>query len=98
MIEIGLGIIIFTDLIMYLVFFDVILSWLNLFWLNWRPIFVSSILDPLYKNISNIIPTTFWMFKFDALIVIICIYFIQGILLSNIPWLEEEILRLINSI
>lgn len=96
MTQIWLAIIFFTDIILYLVFFDIILSWLTLLWLRWRPEFLSSIINPIYNFINNILPTNFWMFRFDALIVIIIIYIIQGLLVMNIPWLQQEILRLTN--
>ena len=97
MIQLGLIIIFFTDIILYIIFFDIILSWLSLFWLNWRAEFLKSIVDPLYGFINKIVPTSFGMFRFDALIAIIFIYFIQGLLFMNISWLREEILRLMNS-
>ncbi len=98
MIEFGLIIIFFTDIIFYLIIFDVILSWLSLFWLRYRPQFLVSIVEPLYWFISKYIPTSFWMFRFDALIAILVIYFIQGLLVLNIAWLREEILRITNYI
>jgi len=97
MIQLGLIIVFFTDIILYIIFFDIILSWLSLLWLNWRPEFLRSIVEPLYAFINRIVPTSFGMFRFDALIAIIIIYFIQGLLTINIPWLREEILRLMNS-
>ncbi len=97
MITIWLALIIFTDFILYMIFFDIILSWLSLIWIRFRPKFISSILDPIYNFINNIIPTTIWPFRFDALIIIIFIYFFQGLLLSIIPWLNEEILKVVSS-
>lgn len=94
MIEIALVITFFTNIILYLIIFDIILSWLMLFWLKWRPAFLSSIVEPIYSFIGKYIPTSFWMFRFDALIAIIIIYFIQWLLVINVEWLKEEILRL----
>lgn len=98
MIQIWLALIFFTDIILYLIFFDIILSWLTLFWVSWRPNFLDSIINPIYAFINKYIPTKFWMFRFDALIAIIIIYFIQGLLVLFIPWLNEEVLRLTNYI
>ena len=97
MITLWLWIFIFLNAIFYLVIFDVILSWLTILWINYRPNFLSQIIDPIYKFINKIIPTTFWMFRFDALIVILLIYVIQTLLINIIPGLNTEILRLTNS-
>ena len=84
---IWLALIIFTDIIKYLIIFDIILSWLTLFWLKYRPAFLISIIEPIYTTISKYIPTKFWMFRFEALIAILMIYFIQELLIMTIPWL-----------
>jgi uncharacterized protein YggT (Ycf19 family) len=94
MIQFALSIIFFTDIISYLIILDIILSWLSLLWLRWRPEFLKSIVDPLYSFIGKIVPTSFWIFRFDALIAMVIIYFIQGLLLISIPWLGAEVLRL----
>jgi len=97
MITLWLWIFIFLNAIFYLVIFDVILSWLTLLWLNFRPQFLSQIIDPIYSFVNKTIPTTFGMFRFDALIVILIIYLLQFLLLLLIPWLNQEILWLTNS-
>ena len=96
--QIWLVLVFFTDIILYLVFFDIILSWLSLFWLRWRPAFLDSVVWPIYDFVNRILPTKFWMFRFDALIVIILIYLVQALLIANIPGLKEEVLRLIGTI
>ena len=98
MITVWLALYIFLNAIFYLIIFDVILSWLNLFWLRFRPKSLSDIIDPIYKTINKIVPTTFWMFRFDALIAILIIFFLQGLLLSIIPWLLNELNILTNSL
>jgi len=97
MITIWIAIKFFLEIIFYLIIFDVILSWLSLFWLKYRPDFLSQIIDPIYKIINKYIPTTFWMFRFDALIAILIIFFMQGLLVMLIPWLWQELLRLSQS-
>ena len=97
MITIWIAIKIFLDIIFYLIIFDVILSWLNLFWLRYRPKFLAQIIDPIYATINKFIPTTFGMFRFDALIAILIIFFLQGLLIMIIPWLDQELLRLSQS-
>jgi len=67
---------IFLDLIKYLIFADVILSWVQLIWIQWRPKFISSIIDPLYKNVKNIIPTTIWPIDLTPIIILLIIIFL----------------------
>lgn len=97
MITIWLAIYIFLNALFYLIMFDVILSWLPLLGINFRPAFLAQIIDPIYEKINKIIPTSFWIFRFDALIVILLIYFLQGLLLMIIPWLQAQIISLTNS-
>ena len=49
----------FLDIIYYLVIFDVILSWLTLAGIKFRPKIISDILGPVYKLVKKTIPTTF---------------------------------------
>jgi hypothetical protein len=97
MITIWLALMFFLDFILYMIFFDVILSWLTLFWLNFRPKFLSLIIDPIYNFINKIIPTTFWPFRFDALIAIIFIYIFEYLLITFIPWLSLELYKITHS-
>ena len=97
MTTIWLAIYIFLNAIFYLIIFDVILSWLTLLWLNYRPKFLSQIIDPIYVFINKFIPTTFGMFRFDALIAILIIIFLQSLLLSFFPGLEQTIISLTHS-
>lgn len=98
MITIWIAIKIFLEIILYLIIFDIILSWLAVFWLKYRPQFLSQIIDPIYEFINKIVPTKFWMFRFDALIAILIIYILQFALVILIPWLSQELIRLTNSI
>ena len=97
MTTIWLAIYIFLNAIFYLIIFDVILSWLTLLWLNYRPKFLSQIIDLIYAFINKFIPTTFGMFRFDALIAILIIIFLQSLLLSFFPGLEQTIISLTHS-
>ena len=96
MVNIWLVLFFFTDIIKYLIFLDIILSWLSLIWLRWRPAFLSSVIDPIYSFINKHIKTSFLMFRFDALIVLMIIIFIQVLLHLSIVWLSEEILKIQN--
>ena len=94
--QIILAIIIFLEIISYIVIFDVILSWLMLFWLKFRPKFISDIIDPLYENIKKIIPTSIWPLDFTPIIVIFMLIFIRWALFIIFPELKIEINNLMN--
>jgi len=49
----------FLDIIYYLVIFDVILSWLTLAGIKFRPKIIVDILKPIYRFVKKSIPTTF---------------------------------------
>jgi len=49
----------FLDIIYYLVIFDVILSWLALAGIRFRPKIIVDILRPVYSLVKKNIPTTF---------------------------------------
>ncbi|MCD5375318.1 YggT family protein [Candidatus Gracilibacteria bacterium] len=80
-----LSLVIFLELIMYLVIFDIILSWLSLAGVNFRPRFISDIIGPVYKYIRKYIPTRFGAFDFTPIIILLGISFIKGMLLMNNP-------------
>lgn len=69
----------------YLIFLDVILSWLTLIWLKFRPKFLANIIDPLYSMVKKIIPTTIWILDLTPIVVIILIYFLSTLLLTLFP-------------
>lgn len=81
-------IIIFTELLFYIVFIDVILSWVTLIWLNIRPRFIAQIIDPIYSFIKSIIPTSFWPFDFTPIILIMILWFIKWLIISLNPGVQ----------
>jgi len=91
-----LTIVILIELLSYLIIFDVILSWLTLLWLKFRPRFVADIIDPLYKNIKKIIPTAIWPLDFTPIVIIIFLMFIQSALFMMFPELQAEFNSLTN--
>lgn len=93
--QILLIIIVFLNLITYIIIFDIIMSWLNLAWINFRPKLISNIIDPLYKNVKKIFPTTLWPLEFTPIIVIISIMFIKWALFIIFPELQSELTNLI---
>jgi uncharacterized protein YggT (Ycf19 family) len=80
-----IAIIIFLELITYLIFFDIILSWLSVFWIKFRPKFVYDILEILYINVRKVIPTRIWYFDFAPMIILIIIFFILSLLQAFFP-------------
>lgn len=69
-------IIIFFKLIVYIIIFDIILSWLTLFWVKFRPLFVASIIDPMYSLVKKYIPTSIWPIDFTPIVILIIIQII----------------------
>ncbi|MCH2189001.1 YggT family protein [Candidatus Gracilibacteria bacterium] len=83
--------IIFLELIIYIVIFDIILSWLQLFGLKWRPKFIVNIIDPLYNKIKSIIPTNIGPVDFTPIVIFIGVYFIKGVLFILFPETQSQI-------
>lgn len=71
---------IFLDIIKYLIFADVILSWLQLLWLKWRPDFLKSVIDPLYSSVKKYIPTSIWPLDLTPIVILFIIIFITGLI------------------
>jgi uncharacterized protein YggT (Ycf19 family) len=94
--QILLALIIFIEIMSYIVIFDVILSWLTLFWLRFRPKFIADIIDPLYKNVKKIVPTSIWPLDFTPIVIILILIFIRWILFIVFPELQIEVNNLMN--
>jgi len=77
------SIVIILIIIKYLIFIDIILSWLTIVWIWVRPNFIASILDPIYEYIKKRIPTNIWPLDFTPIIIFILvellIIFIYGL-------------------
>jgi len=92
--QILLAIMILFQIIYYIIILDVILSWLTLFWLKLRPKFIADIIDPIYKNIKKIIPTSIWPVDFTPIVVIFAIIFIKWALIIIFPDLANQAINL----
>lgn len=90
-----IALIIFLELLYWIIIFDVILSWLTLLWLKSRPKFIADIIDPIYKSIKKILPTSIWPIDLTPIVVIIVIIFIKGLLFTIFPELQIEASNLI---
>ncbi len=75
-------IVIILIILKYILIFDIILSWLTLLWINFRPKFILDIMDPIYKIIKNKIPTTIWPIEFAPIIIYIWIIFCISFLIQ----------------
>lgn len=74
-----------TDVLKYIIIFDVILSWLTLLWLNIKPKILKDITDIFYKRIKKYLPTVFGPFEFTPFIAILVLIFIQQIIILIDP-------------
>jgi len=83
-----------TDVIKYIVIFDIILSWLTLFWLKSRPRFIADIIDPMYNFVKKLIPSTFWPIDFTPIIILIILIFIKWLVYSIDPSVWEYYLNI----
>lgn len=88
------SIVLFLDILRFIVIIDVIISWLMVFWLKIRPNFIADIIDPMYDNIKKIIPTKIWMFDLTPIVVLFIILFLKWILIVSFPEVQSEILKL----
>ena len=91
------SIVLILIMIKYILFFDIILSWLTIFWISFRPKFVSDIMDPIYKFIKNKIPTTIWPIDFTPIIIIIVIFFLIAFLLPLTGENYQKLIQINNS-
>ncbi len=94
MTTIFIALIIFLNILEYFVIFDVILSWLAIFWINFRPKFIASVMDPIYSKIKSILPTTIWPLDLTPIIVIFAIIFLKSLIFVFFP----EISSIINNL
>lgn len=79
-----------------ILFIDIILSWLPLLWINFRPKFISDIMEPMYSNIKKIIPTTIWPIEFAPIIIYIAIVFLIWIFIQFTWWNFTKLIELNN--
>lgn len=86
-----ISIFIFSELIVYMIFADVILSWLVLLWIKFRPKFIYWVLNPIYSNIKKYIPTSIWVIDFTPIVAIMIIILIQNLLLFIFPDIASQI-------
>lgn len=84
-----LAAVIFLELIFYIVVFDVILSWLSLAWIRFRPKFMRDILDPMYAFVRKYIPSRFWMFDFTPIIIIFSTTFLKTLIIASSPEVSQ---------
>lgn len=77
-----LALIIFIEILSYIIIADIVLSWISLVWLKFRPQFIADIIDPLYKNIKKIVTTNIWPFELAPILIMILLMLIKSYLIS----------------
>jgi uncharacterized protein YggT (Ycf19 family) len=85
-----------TDILKRIILIDVILSWLIIFWVKLRPRFIASIIDPIYKKIKDIIPTTFWPLELAPIVVFIILLLLQQLIYAydiELIWYYRDLLK-----
>jgi len=90
-------VVILLIIIKNILFIDIILSWLPLIWLNFRPKFISDIMEPIYKLVKDKIPTTIWPIEFAPIIIYIIIIFFIWVLIQ-LTWTNYIKLAELNNI
>ncbi len=64
------------ELMQYIIFADVILSWLILFGLNIRPKFLADIIEPIYWFVRKYLPTSIGPLDFTPIVILLIIFFL----------------------
>lgn len=68
--QIALALIVFLVLFRWIVFFDVILSWVAVFGIQVRIPFIRSLLDPCYAYVQRVLPVSFAGLNFSPIFLI----------------------------
>ena len=91
MITILLLLSVFAQLLIYIIIFDVIISWLAIFWVRIRPQFLADLIDPLYKFIREYLPTRFGPVDFTPIVFVIVLGLIQLMIFSHFPQIPAQL-------
>lgn len=91
-------ILIFLEIIQWIVIIDIILSWLAIFWLRVRPKFISDIIDPMYAFIKKNIPANIWPFDFTPMIIFFVIIFLRALIIIIFPEVSNTYITISQSI
>lgn len=78
-------ILIFLEIIQWIIIIDIILSWLSVFWVNIRPRFIADIIDPMYSYVKKVIPTNIWPFDFTPMVIFFIIILIRAWIIIIFP-------------
>lgn len=88
-----LSLIVFLSLLEWAVFFDIVLSFLRIVGIRFRPTFLGSITDPLYDIVRRALPTAMGRFDFSPLIVLIGIQILANLILTLDPSILDFLSR-----
>jgi YggT family protein len=84
------------DILKWIILIDVVLSWLSAFWVRLRFKFIADMIDPIYKKIKKLIPTTFWPFEFVPIVLLIILLLIQQLIYAydiELVWYYRDLLN-----
>jgi uncharacterized protein YggT (Ycf19 family) len=76
---------IFLELLKWLIFIEILLSWLSLTGILIAIPFINSIIQPMFDGIAKALPTRFMGLDFSAMLLLFSIYIVQGMLVSVAP-------------
>lgn len=85
MINVIFWVYVFLDILTILIFIDVVLSWILVFWINLRPKFLQDIVWPLYAFVKKIIPTNIWPLDFTPIVIFFIIWLLKMLLMGFFP-------------
>jgi len=80
-----LVVLIFLNLIEWVIIIDIILSWAQLLWIRIQIKFIRSITTPIYTKVRKYLPTTFWPIDFSPIVIFFIIQIISSVILNLRP-------------
>ena len=76
---------VFLELIKWMIFIEIILSWISLLGLHIAIPFFSVVLIPIFERTRKIFPTALGPLDFTPVILLIAIYVIQSLIVQIVP-------------
>ncbi len=86
-----LSLLIFLDILKWLIIASVIISWV---WIQVK--FIDSILEPCYEFVEKYIPTKIWPISFTPVVLIFALAIIETLIFSFDPTIKQQYFQLIN--
>lgn len=83
--QLALALVIFLRIFWWMILLDVILSWAPALGFRIRIPFLRELMDPCYKFVGSVLPTSFAGLNFGPAILMIAAVFAEGILRNVFP-------------